>query len=1051
MATKASQSRSGLASTSTMSHKGITQQQRPSGMSLSTSRLSHDPTGNKSRNFYMPGASRSRVRQDRNASATSVHSGAASGRRRRFNDTREIDVLISEMSAASRKGGLGSPYGSMSFAPSTDLFANGGPAGYTSPYIPGSPTAMSQTSLRGPSRARFGRPGALSSLSQTDVTGISKISKSESGLCRITIPEGMGIGVTDSPYPIFTPPGDIDPMKEGNALRGPAMTSNPDLLLDSEMFALGRPQVPTQSSNSANQGQESNQSGLLPGSKPSVRGTLSDSQTPVSSVSPNPGKPQSPALSQSVKDTADDALPLTQSPHTSIAQPPKQPGPVSTPPRPSATSQPNRATSTPARKPDSSKPPTTPGRYFGFRQPSQPEQNPTTSNGDENKRKGLFSGFFRRIKTPSKSKPPPKMHPKNQTPSKSGQMGASNVPSNPSITNKVEPNAAPVKSKSIGEAKEPMQIPKTTGISTQDSTVQPSTPSPAPHASNGSGPPASPKVPFAFSTAPNAPASQAPKTNMPATSEPLGERTVIYSGGAVPRSSTPPKPSAAPEVAPHFSDTAPKSPAQSNLPSVQTSQIWSPAASNELTGAASTYAAPEASPSSYVRLASSSDASVPSTQYLSYRRPSANASNASPYLGISEPTGSYAVVQPAPASSVSATKTVQSTQAPVSTAPTMSTATSSSYAPADAPVSSYPDWSSYTPSSTYYQSPPSRPDPVQTIQNSQPKSPVNSFTRPNVSTLQAQHPIYTQTSSASASYPQAAMISRMPSRQGMSSEYQQHPASASSPSTMLPPPSSNYTNLPSYLFTSASEQPVSTADAAPHTQPLMAPPTTKIYSAPSLDLSSHPLSQKTPTYSSTLLLPQAPASSASYLHHAGSGQSMTSTDNTFAAPSRGQDTVMLSNGSQLRDATQGSSPLSRGSGGLYTYPSKSSSSYDSATEYGAPSPTGYLTASTPSLWPLAPIHSTVNNSAELSHTQGTLRDQAQWQDEPRQNHAVPPHISDDPTPASQTDDLSRVSKHSSELDGSKGTGLNLSPSLQALVSLSLADEPQFTADVDVLG
>ena len=178
---------------------------------------------------------------------------------------------------------------------------------------------------------------------------------------------------------------------------------------------------------------------------------------------------------------------------------------------------------------------------------------------------------------------------------------------------------------------------------------------------------------------------------------------------------------------------------------------------------------------------------------------------------------------------------------------------------------------------------------------------------------------------------------------------------------------------------------------------------------------------------------------------------MTSTDNTFAAPSRGQDTVMLSNGSQLRDATQGSSPLSRGSGGLYTYPSKSSSSYDSATEYGAPSPTGYLTASTPSLWPLAPIHSTVNNSAELSHTQGTLRDQAQWQDEPRQNHAVPPHISDDPAAASQTDDLSRVSKHSSELDGSKGTGLNLSPSLQALVSLSLADEPQFTADVDVLG
>ena len=314
---------------------------------------------------------------------------------------------------------------------------------------------------------------------------------------------------------------------------------------------------------------------------------------------------------------------------------------------------------------------------------------------------------------------------------------------------------------------------------------------------------------------------------------------------------------------------------------------------------------------------------MPSTQYISYRRPSANATNASPYLGISEPAGSHAVAQPAPASSVSATKTRQSTQALASTVPTMSTATSSSYAPADAPLSSYPDWSSYTTSSTYYQSPPSMPNPVQTMQNSQPKGPANSFTRPNVSTLQAQHPIYTQTSSASASYPQAAMISRMPSRQGMSSEYQQRPASASSPSTVLPPASSNNATLPSYLFTSASEQPVSTADAAPGTQPLMAPPTTKLYPAPSSDFSSHPLSQKPPAYSSTLLLPQAPASSATYLPYTGSGQSITSTDTTFAAPPRGQETVMLSSGSQLRIAA--SSPLSGSSGGMYALPSNSSS------------------------------------------------------------------------------------------------------------------------------
>lgn len=1034
-----------------MSKTGSVQHQRPSGMSVSTSKLSYDPSGNKSRNLYMTGASRSRLRQDRNASATNVQSTAAPGRRRRFNDTREIDVLISEVSAASRKGGLGSPYGSMSFTPSTDSFANGGPAGYTSPYIPGSPTAMSQTSLRGPGRARFGRPGALSSLSQTDVTGISKISKSESGLCRIAIPEGMGIGVTDSPYPIFTPPGDVDPMTEGNALRGPAMTSNPDLLLDSEMFTLGRPQIPPQSSNTANQDQGSKQFGLLPGyTQPTGGATMSDSQTPVSSVSPNPEKSQPPALAPPVKNTAGDAFSSPQPPLASNAQPPKQPGPVSTPPRPSATSQPNRTTSTPARKPGTSKPPTTPGKYFGFRHPSQPAQNQTTPKGDENRRKGLFSGFFKRIKTPSKSKPPAKMPAKNQESSKSGQKSASNVPERPTMTNKAEPNAAPVKSESHGEAQQPTQVPKDTALPTQDSTVKHSTPSPAPQPFNEPAPSASLQVPSASSVASNAPESQATKTNTPATPEPLSERVVMNPGGAVPTSSTPPKPNAAPKVAPQISDPQPNASTPSNADSVQTNQVWPSVASQQPTGAMSTYTAPEMSSLPYVRHASSVDGSVQSTQCSPDRRTSATGPNASPHVRMYESAGSYGVAQPTPASSTWATTTRPSAQAPASAVPTMSSTTGWSYTPVDAPVSSYPDWSSYTTSPMYYQSPPSKPSPVPWMQNSQPKSPVDSFTRPSVSTLQAQHPIYTQTSSASASYPQAASISRMPSRQGMASEYQQYPASASSPSPMLSPPSPpNNTSLPSYLFTSAHEQPVSTADVTPRREPVVAPPTTEIYSAPSPDPSSHLLSPQPSAYSGASILPQASAFSPTYSHYPELGQSMPTSERTYAANPRGQETFMGNNGPQLRDPTWGSSLLSGGD--VYTYPSKSNSFYDSATEFDAPSPTDHLAASTPSLWQSKPIHSTVNNAAELPHTRDTFRDQAQGQYGPRDSPAVPLHTGGHTTAESQTDDISRESKHSSELDGSKGTGLNLSPSLQALVSLSLADEPQFTADVDVLG
>jgi len=129
----------------------------------------------------------------------------------------------------------------------------------------------------------------------------------------------------------------------------------------------------------------------------------------------------------------------------------------------------------------------------------------------------------------------------------------------------------------------------------------------------------------------------------------------------------------------------------------------------------------------------------------------------------------------------------------------------------------------------------------------------------------------------------------------------------------------------------------------------------------------------------------------------------------------------------------------------------SSSFYDSATEYDAPSPTDRLAASKPSLWESMPLRSSVNNSAELPHTQKSFRHQAQSHDRPHESPDVLPHGTEHPTVESRNDDLSRVSKHSSELDGSKGTGLNLSPSLQAIVSLSLADEPQFTADVDVLG
>lgn len=168
--------------------------------------------------------------------------------RRRFNDTREIDVLKSELAAqarASRMAGTMTPrsLGGRSASMSTDsLVSPGGFGLLQQPIRSGLTPPASQTSLLRVGQTFPTRPGLSPSSSTMDMTGFSE---REAGVRRVPVPEGMGIGVTESPYPEFAKVLDPDAFASGNSLRGPAMTSNPDLLQDPAVFAAaGAPGTP---------------------------------------------------------------------------------------------------------------------------------------------------------------------------------------------------------------------------------------------------------------------------------------------------------------------------------------------------------------------------------------------------------------------------------------------------------------------------------------------------------------------------------------------------------------------------------------------------------------------------------------------------------------------------------------------------------------------------------------------------------------------------------------------------------------------------------------
>lgn len=436
MSTKVSQPGQGVSAGPAAFSKSSSQTSRPGGFRLSTqfgksaSQVSLSPEMSRGRNFSTPATARGRARQGRSASTANVSSSMTptpGQRRRRFNDTREIDVLISEISAHSRaaqRSNPASPYGAgamspMLFSPSTDSLAYGAGigSGPQSPYIPGSPTNMSQSSLlRG--RPRMGRPGALSSLSQLDVTGISQ---SESGLCRVAIPEGMGVGVTDSPYPAFLR-NDSDPMSEGNGLRGPAMTSSSDMLQDPDMLSIGRPQ-PFKSVNS----------GVSSGS-PRQPEFSQDGGHAWGGINSAPRIPRDPAsVGDATGSPATSTVPnMTIRPTVAPATPtePTKPDaptgqrPTQTQPKPSAPSSSTSATpvtTTPTKQATASSsnaksstldrtPTLTPRRLFSRRHASQPtpkesiDKIPRSEQNDQ-KRRGLFGSFFKKFKTPSKSKP----------------------------------------------------------------------------------------------------------------------------------------------------------------------------------------------------------------------------------------------------------------------------------------------------------------------------------------------------------------------------------------------------------------------------------------------------------------------------------------------------------------------------------------------------------------------------------------------------------------------------------------------------------------------
>ncbi|WFD43675.1 hypothetical protein MPSI1_002339 [Malassezia psittaci] len=186
-------------------------------------------------------------------SSSSAQQSSTQPRRRRYNDTRDLDVIAQEIRAEDRAirsratsgaatpmRNFGSPSTDSLLAP--DAFRNYSSNGSTpaSPYST-TPYSRSQTSLRGSNFANMSmhtlpsRPApGDSALSLSLFNAFHGISPSESASRRLNLPLGMDIGYGDNPYPtlVSSRMRDVDPMpplfSDATGTHTPNAQSSPD-------------------------------------------------------------------------------------------------------------------------------------------------------------------------------------------------------------------------------------------------------------------------------------------------------------------------------------------------------------------------------------------------------------------------------------------------------------------------------------------------------------------------------------------------------------------------------------------------------------------------------------------------------------------------------------------------------------------------------------------------------------------------------------------------------------------------------------------------------
>ncbi|WFD24081.1 hypothetical protein MEQU1_002778 [Malassezia equina] len=518
----------------------------------------------------------------RSASTTSMPppSSTQVPRRRRFKDTRELDVLRSEVSYYSRRTGMSTPYSaSRPMSPSIDSLS---PHGFASiPQSPsglGSPVNASQTSLL--NRAT-GWPGTASPMSQ--IYGASSTALNESPISRVQVPEGMGVGVTDSPYPVFAKPIENDAFAMGNSLRAPSRANNQDMLRDAGVYGPAASPSPMHSMADLQQSLHPEPRSLMqswqnvdsantpPGAPSTPQRTLSPPPVVGSSIPPSPSMPSkaeqgrtsalastpqrasvasAPSQVRPAPTNARAKSPLQQEVPVSTRPPPTTPSKgrglfgwrrTSSMPKSSPGSQPSKAPSMPSQPAASSGPaptptpppaaPSTPGHGAPLR-PSVARSTPAGSASpdvnhkqpaEEIKRKqGLFH-FFKKTDKSARASPAPR-----------SRGPSSHAPPTAAASSALRATSAP------GVAAPASQAP----VPSQAAPAPPKPAAPEPPK------PAAPEPPKP--AAPEPPKPAAPEPLKPAAPEPLK-----------PAGPAPPKPNAAPASArmqPRSGEPAPAAP-----------------------------------------------------------------------------------------------------------------------------------------------------------------------------------------------------------------------------------------------------------------------------------------------------------------------------------------------------------------------------------------------------------------------------------------------------------------------------------------------------------